>query len=353
MTESSRHAAALSDTLPFASVCACPPAPVEALSDETLTQAAQWYAVLRDGQATALEQQQWQGWLAASPEHAKAWQLVQSISGSFAPLRALPNAEMAAAELQAAHARMAQTASRRRVVMAGFAVLATGASGWALWKAEWMPAAVLAWAAEHQTRVGEQRQVVLADGSALWLNTATAVDVDYAAKERRVLLRAGQVMVETGRDALDRPFIVQSPQGTMRALGTRFDVRLRGDATELSVYEGQVQVRTRCGSEVRVAADQRLRFTADALGPVDAADDTQQAWMKGLLVADDMPLMDVVQELQRYRRGQIVLAPELADLKLYGSVPLHDTDAALAMIAKVFHVRVKPIGPSRVAIQSR
>lgn len=353
MTEPSRSAAALTNTFHFASAPPCQPAGPAAISDEALSQAAQWYALLRDGRATALQQQQWQGWLSAQAEHAQAWQLVQSISGSFAPLRALPNASVAAAELQAAHVRMAQTASRRRVVMAGFAMLATGASGWALWKAEWMPAAVLAWAAEHQTRVGEQRQLALADGSELWLNTATAVDVDYSPTTRRVMLRAGQVLVETGHDGLDRPFIVQSPQGTMRALGTRFDVRLRGDATELSVYEGQVQVRTRRGSEVRVAADQRLRFTADALGPVDAADDTQQAWMKGLLVAHDMPLMEVVQELQRYRRGQIVLAPELAELKLYGSVPLHDTDAALAMIAKVFHVRVKPIGPSRVAIQSR
>ena len=76
------------------------------LSDAALEQAANWYAKLRDSRSSDTDRLLHKQWLLAQPEHTAAWQLVQSISGSFSPLQALPNPEMAAVNLEAANQRI-------------------------------------------------------------------------------------------------------------------------------------------------------------------------------------------------------------------------------------------------------
>src|SRR5690606_11580505 len=81
------------------------------------------------------------------------------------------------------------------------------------------------WTADYRTATGEQRRSVLADGTQLQLNTASAVDVAYDANSRRLVLREGEILITTAPDPAGRPFFVQTPQGIVQALGTRFSVR--------------------------------------------------------------------------------------------------------------------------------
>jgi transmembrane sensor len=80
------------------------------------------------------------------------------------------------------------------------------------------------WLADQRTATGEQRTIRLADGTLINLNTHSAVDVRFDEKQRLVILQEGEILVETGHgDA--RPFIVETREGSMRALGTRFLVK--------------------------------------------------------------------------------------------------------------------------------
>jgi transmembrane sensor len=135
--------------------------------------------------------------------------------------------------------------------------LAYGVSGSYLWQRN---------IADYATRVGETRNFTLADGTHIWLNTETAVDIEFSENERRIILKAGEVLIVTAQDTAQRPFIVQTQEGTARPIGTRFSVRQGAGQSQLAVYEGAVELSTREQSQSefqRVNAGQGTRFTRE------------------------------------------------------------------------------------------
>lgn len=308
-----------------------------AASQRALQQAADWFARLRDGAAGEAEHAAWRRWYDAAAEHRQAWAFVERVGSRFAPIRATPDPRLAAAALQAA----AAPRLRRRGVVFGAAAFAGGLSGWTLWRDPALAAPLLALWADERSAVGELREIVLADGSRVWLASASAFDQEYGRSLRRLRLLAGELMVRTGAD--ERAFVVDLPQGRLRALGTRFTVRLEDDGLGLvAVHAGAVELRAAAGAAVRrVQAGEQLRFDAAGAGPLQPVDPAREAWTRGLLIARAMPLAQVVAELQRWHRGRITLAPEIAALPVFGSYPLRDAGRTLAMLSSVMPIGVR------------
>lgn len=306
-------------------------------SHQVLEQAAFWYACLRDGCASESERLAWRRWLAASQEHGTAWRHVQDISQGFEPVQSLPDARRAADQLGAAAVRLQ---ARRRALASMGALAGAGLAGWWGWRQALWPAEVMAWGADHATGIGQQRQVALPDGSRLWLNTASAVNVDFSALQRRIVLVAGEVFIETAHDA-GRPLVVDIEHGRLRALGTRFNVLRDGATVRLAVFDGAVEIRTAASGAVStVPAGWQAAFDAQRVGPLAAADAAREAWTEGALVAEQIALGELVRQLRRYRRGHLGVADAVAGLAVYGSFPLHDTDRVLRMLASALPVRI-------------
>lgn len=310
-----------------------PTAPTAPTAPAIARQAVHWLLALQDGHAPGRQQAlhaQWQAWLAADPAHAQAWQRIADMD---ARLRALP-APVALRTLAA------PALGRRRAVQLALLCTAGGAG----WLAAHETPIGRQWAAGLRTRTGERREAVLADGTRLQLNTATAVDVRYTAAERLLVLHAGDLLVATAPDAAARPLGVRTGQGLVRALGTRFTVSERAARSDVAVLEGAVELRP---AEAASAAPQRLgagerghltRAQAALDGPLRAADG---AWSQGMLVADDLPLAGFIAELARHRPGVLRCAPEVAALRLSGSYPLGDTDRVLAALTRSLPVQIR------------
>jgi transmembrane sensor len=201
------------------------------------------------------------------------------------------------------------------------------------------------WSADYQTATGERSTIALADGTQLVLNTASSVDVRFDSRQRLVQLYTGEVLVTTAADKMlpARPFRVQTRQGMLRALGTRFDVRQEGMRSHVAVFEGAVELTPLKAPGVVVQAGQQCSFTANRAGPVQAADDSQALWSQGVLFADKMRLADFVDELSRYRHGRLSCDPAVADQRVSGAFQLKDTDQALLLLSKVLPVRIERI----------
>lgn len=317
---------------------------------QALEQAAEWFALLRSGEATPDERRRWQTWLERAQGNRTAWGYVERISSQFQPVQSSPGRDAAAKGYCAANSRMA----RRRQMLFGLAALAgTGLSGLAAWRLTPLPGVVLAWTADHRSATGEVRQIELADGSVVWLGTSSASDEDYSGGLRRLRLLAGEILIQTAADPA-RPFVVDTPQGRVRALGTRFTVRLDGDETLVAVYEGAVEARTAVTGSTRVIQmGEQTRFTDEALAATQSADPAREAWSRGILVTNNTPLADVASELQRYRGGVLRVAPEIANLPVIGSYPATDPDRALAMLEAVLPIRIQRTLPWWVSIQPR
>ena len=315
-----------------------------------LQAAAQWFAVLRSGEPSAQERQHWQAWLDASPLHREAWRRVEAIDARFQAVPAQP-------ARQALLAPSPRGLRRRQVAKAVLALAGAAVGTQAVLRLPGVRGQWAALGAQHRTGVGEIRRTLLADGTQLWLNTASAADVEHTDTLRRIALRTGEILVQSAPDGqyaqAPRALVVDVPQARLRALGTRFSVRQHDDGTvQLAVYEGAVRVEpTAGGPEATVHAGWQVRIGEEGTtGAPVAAEEKRAAWSRGLLVADGMRLDDFLAELGRYRHGYLGCAPEVAHLRLVGVYPLADTDRVLAALAASLPVGVRRTLPWWVSV---
>ena len=322
---------------------------------EHLKQAADWYATLGDAAVSDQERAAWRAWLAGSRPRPG----VATHRGGQPQVHAIAR-KTSAGQLQP---RRTGGGRRRRPPLAGHAarrvvnglagILGLGAATWLGWRHTPLPALVAALRADYATGTGERRELRLADGSRVWLNTGTALQVRYQDSMRSLALLAGEILIETAPDAQGRPFFVQTRFGRLQALGTRFTVRLTDQQTRLDVFDGAVEILTQYGGQRRIEAGGAARFDDRALTPLDGADDMRAAWSKGILLADNMPLGDLLAELSRYRRGHINVAPAVASLKVMGVYPTDDTDQALAMLAQTLPIHIHHSLPWWITVDAR
>ncbi|MCY1346556.1 Protein FecR [compost metagenome] len=308
-----------------------------------LQQSAEWFAVLSSGRVSEGERRAWQDWLAASPAHAAAWHKVEAISQQF---------ERLPAEVQrsAARAALHGGARSRRQVLGGLLLLGGGALV-ALSTAKVAP--WRAWMAQQRTAIGEIRETRLADGSQLWLNSHSAVDVAYGASLRQLRLHRGELWLDSAPDRQrpPRPLVVDTAEGRLRALGTRFSVRQGEGFSQLAVFDGAVEVSPLACAPQVVRAGQQVRFEATRIGAVEAAAQNRQAWRKGMLVADNMRLGDFIAELAEHFPGYLGCDPRVADLRLVGAYPLADRERILAALETSLPVKVQRRWPWWVSVE--
>ena len=305
------------------------------LSHASLEQAAQWYVQLHDEQVADHERLRWQAWLAQSAEHQEAWRYVERVGQRFAPLQGENEAHAVSHTLRSSRASI----SRRQSLKGLLILAATGLSGWAAWRSTPLPDTVERLSADLSTGTGETREATLSDGSRIWLNALSALNVRFDTAQRLLQLRVGEVLIETAKDA-GRAFLLDTAHGRMQALGTRFSVRQDDRQTWLNVYESAVQVRNRRGQVEVVPAGRQLVFSADHLGDATPANPSREAWRQGLLLADNLPLGELIEELSRYRPGHLHCDPAVAALPVMGSFPLKDTDQALRLLEAALPIRV-------------
>lgn len=299
-----------------------PAAPTHAVEDDEplspLAEAAlEWQVHLHSGTETDADWQRYEAWKYSDPAHQEAARFAEQLwtgLGAAAPQR-----------------RTAAKAGLALVVAAALAVqgICMGLAG-----------PPQTWLADLRTDVGERRSVFLEDGSRIDLDTASGVDLAFTGDRRRVILRAGTIHVQVSPDP-DRPFEVEAAGGTVRALGTAFDVRRDGGDVRVVVTEHTVRVSY--GGSADVSAGRQISYGPDVgLGREGAAPAAATAWQRGRLVFDGRPLGEVVDEMQRYHRGLVVFTDDdLRGLPVTAVFDSNDVDGLFDTVAAVLPVQVR------------
>lgn len=317
--------------------------PVQSIEPAVLEEAADWLTLLYSGNATEADRLQLEHWCYQSEMHLAAWQRAESVMNVFhqapAPL------------VRSTLSRVAST-DRRRMLKAFLLLLMTTPAAWITYQQQpWQK-----WQADLHTATGEQQSHDLTDGTRLILNTATAVDVAFSDDSRRLILLRGEILISTGKDPApaSRPFLVHTAQGQMRALGTHFTVHQLEDQTRLAVYHGAVEITPHnTSSKVVVTAGEQRLFTATHLHPAEPAADIDTLWQQGMLLARDMLLSELLNELSRYRRGILRCDPAVANLQVSGAFPINNIDASLTLLQQSLPVQVSRISPWWVMVKAR
>ncbi|WP_233233238.1 FecR domain-containing protein [Bordetella sp. LUAb4] len=332
----------------FAAASSPPPmACGQPISEATADAAAEWLTIMMSGAATDSERQCWQQWRAADAEHELAWRHIETVTrrlSSLPPRAAYQALSPYGTRTAAASGKAPAAAAGRRKAMR--LLLWSGAIGTSALLASrtqtWQHAV-----ADYRTGVGQQRAVALSDGTRILLNTNSAIDVKFDGQRRLVRLVAGEAMIITGHALVDgqpdsRPFILQTGEGLVRALGTRFMVRQDDGYSTVAVVESAVEITpVDASAQSRILrAGERATFTRRAIDGAVAVADRDLAWTRGQIVAENLRLTDFLAELGRYRPGLLRCDPAAANLRVSGVFPLENTDRILDMLAKVLPVRI-------------
>ena len=306
-----------------------------------LEEAAGWLVRFQSETLSAADRAAFDRWLARSAAHGAAWQRVEDMLRGFGQVPPAIGRDTL---------RRLDRPGRRQAIRALGALLVLGPAAWAGWRTlPWRE-----WAADVRTATGEQRHLELADGTRLVLNTTSAVDILYTPEQRVLWLRAGEILLTTGRDPspVHRPFIVRTSQGTIRALGTRFMVRDESASIRVAVFDGAVEIQPRdAGAAAAVVpAGQQTVFNAHEVEPLATAVAASASWEQGMLAVRNWRLADLVDELARYRRGVLRCDPAVAGLRVSGAFPLADTDGSLRLLEKTLPVRISRVTPFWVTV---
>ena len=300
-------------------------------SEQIVSEAARWLALLNDEDVSTTDREDFEVWCETDPRHRVAFERMRSLWGSLDELPAEP-ARLALN--QAFVPRKSGYAVRGGQALALLGVLVIGWLG-----VEQLPV----WTADQRTSVGERRQVVLADGSQVQLNSNSALDVKFDGRQRVIELLKGEMWVEVAKDA-QRPFMVRTDQGTATALGTRFLVQRAVDgSTVVTVIESTVAAKGNDSEAVKVTAGQRAILKQGRAQPAQPVGNSDPAaWTRGLLTVDDRPLSEVLQTLASYRHGVVHFDPQaLQGMRVSGVFKLDDSDAALATLADNLPIKVE------------
>ena len=319
-------------------------------------QATRWWDVLRSGEASAAEKREFASWVIQVPEHVEATLRMARVHKALSrpgvrwpdttPETLIREAKAASEEVifPLARLREAPPAPRRPPGMR----IAFGVAA-ALLLAVCVTWLGLVRPEQFQTEVGEQRSVMLADGSRITLNTASRVDVRFSRDRRLVELDEGEAIFDVARDA-QRPFDVRVGGVVVRAVGTRFNIDRRAARTVVTVMEGHVSVRA---GGARVTQSREL-YVGDQVvigdagpGQVRKGTDLTEvtAWTQRELVFRRRSLGEIAEEFNRYNLARLeIRSPTLQRREVTGIFRTDDLASFVAILARSPGVKVADDG---------
>ena len=195
------------------------------------------------------------------------------------------------------------------------------------------------------TGVGETRTLRLAAGSRLSLDTDSRVEVLLEDDRRRLVLSRGQALFDVAPDPA-RPFIVRAGDLSVRALGTRFDVRVLESGARVTLVEGWVRIDDAAARRWTLAPGERLEAAGSSAAPVVERLEPEAmlaatSWTTGRLLFEATPLSEAVAEINRYARDPIRLAaPGFETRPLSGSFDTGDPAAFAEAVAAIYGLRL-------------
>lgn len=292
--------------------------------------ADEWLARAKSRRFTTGDQKALEAWLAASPDNQLAYERSERVSELGVGLktrsdlvRAMPIYEELAHPQRSRHWAVPAAVAAGVACMALFLAVSgrVGPSDSPL---------------EMATAHGEQRQVRLADGTRVDLNTDTALKIAYSDSERRVHLDRGEGFFDVVKEA--RPFVVQSGTTEVRVVGTRFSVRATEVGTDVVVAEGKVDVvpdtrgqTAASPAKVELVPGNALRLDRRESFVRIAAIDPERvtAWRTGTIRFENATIPEVIAEVNRYARTPFVIDDDARtrDIRLSGSFRIGDLEA--------------------------
>lgn len=313
---------------------------------EAREQAEAWHARLMAPDCSLQDRKAFKQWR-AQPGHAEAFAATERLLAGVDTLASRdPRMELLMQRARRRPATSARSPRHWRIWAAAACVILAVALG-----LRFGPALLNGPEPVQYATAGQGRTIALEDGSSVRLDVASHIAVSLGSKRRSVELLQGRAVFDVAHDTA-RPFVVRAGDGSVTAVGTRFQVQREGDDVEVTLAEGIVAVSRQDAQdgtrrETRLQPGEQLEWSSQKAAWTMRPVDTKAAlsWTRGRLIFRGTHLADVVAEVNRYSQRKLVLAdPSLADLPVHGNFLAGDTGAVVAALKAVLPVRVDEAG---------
>lgn len=319
-------------------------------------EAERWFMRMQRADCSADERAACQRWRSAHPDNAAAYAQVERLyrlSGEFA-LDPARRADARDARLRAERAGRFRRRFRQGASLGAVAVLVLAVGvGWLRWDPR-QPERHFA------TAIGERRAIALDDGSRVQLDTDSAITVRYSRKRRDVVLEQGRAQFAVAPSPR-RPFMVLAGDGAVRAVGTEFQIYKRDASVLVTLLEGAVTVSmpsqgsAGAARTATLAPGERLAFDETGLWNADTIDPAAaQAWIRGELAFRQRPLLELLEESNRYTATKIRIGdPSLGDLRVSGVFDSDDQASLIQALEHVLSLRAERVSGDEIVLHRR
>lgn len=304
---------------------------IENQHDDVIDNATRWIVLLRSGHASEADWQAYRQWRAQDPRHEQLCAQLETRLGVFK----VPIAQGVSGKvLQQA---LTTPGTSRRKLLQG-ALACTGvALGASLLVSQRTALGELT--ADVSTGTAERRTVSLPDGSELFLNAKSAVDLDFSGPHRIVRLLDGELRVKVAVNPAT-PFQLVTPQALIHVLGSDLTVREREGQGLVVALKGALQIVRQGLETLQLQTGHEVSYDRYGFSPVRVMSLGAAAWVDGLLEVRDVPLVQIIEALRPYRGGVLRIDPAVAELRVSGMFRLDKTEQVLDTLARTLPIQV-------------
>lgn len=211
--------------------------------------------------------------------------------------------------------------------------------------------------ADLKTNTGEMQSFTLDDGSKVTLGARSAINLNFKTDQRQIDLIQGDIYIDVAKDP-NRPLIIHTPQADYKALGTRFIVYQYPKHSVLNMLHSKVEATALQSNHLSKVVQQGENITAASQGLSQISDidiaATAFAWQKQQILANDLPLSDLLTRLGRYHHQYLIFnRASLEQYKVSGVInSQQDLEKTLALLAMQYPLKIKKIGQYVITIST-
>ena len=295
-------------------------------------QAVLWEVRLREGDVGASVLNEFDHWRRAAAANEQAWNALQQRLSRIGGAHARDASAMA-------HALRTPATERRRALRAAFGLLVLGCGTWGI-REGWHG---LGLDADWQSAVGERGEGMLADGTPMAFDANSRIYLGGGGDNPLLNLQQGQVLLKSW-PRHDEVLTVATTHGAVSTEGATFNVGKLYARSVVSVSSGSALLRPQDGRPVLVSAGETFYFDREGAQAAELPFGAVSAWMRGVCVADRMPLAELLDIFGRYRKGLLRASGRAASLQISGVFRLEDIEHALLQVADILPVRIGRYG---------
>lgn len=301
--------------------------------NDQVKQAIDWEVLLSSGDATEAELRHFHAWLAEKESNAAAW---ASLQRKLNPLKALDGKAAGAASA----ALRSPGPKRRALLKTGTAlglIALTGIGTRHLVHRYGLDA-------DYRT-ASNMQQVALSQSVQMTVGAGTRVYTVSRVDGRSVRMERGQIALEQTRNtAAPSSLTIATPQGTITTRGHAISVDLFDTHGVMSTKGAGALIRVPGRGEQQVADGSTWRFGENGFRRLPESAEDIFAWTDGIIVVEDRPVSDVIDDLRRHRAGVVYFPPEALQRRVSGVFPLNDIDGSLRQVADTLHLNLSFYG---------